>query len=864
MSSSSTTDTAPAALRRIALSRGWTVCALDSKDTIPDHVSGRTFPAAVPGCVHTDLLDSDAIPDPYLDRNDEHQPWVGQTSWRYACTFTVNAEDLASDRVDLVCDGLDTVADLTLNGRTVGRSENMHVGHRFPVKAALREGHNELVIDFAAPLPFAQDLEDRMGTMPITGCGSNPQLPHNMMRKMACNFGWDWGPALVTAGIWRPIYLETWNNVRIDAVRPLVTSANEQRATVDVHIDLDRQGDQAHETTTKVTLRDPDGEPVAETTAALDALNHKPVTLDVTNPRLWWPIGYGHAWLYTLTVELLTPEAPHPVHTWTRRIGLRTSRLVTDPDPAPTAYGQGQTFHLEVNGQRVYCKGANWIPDDCFPSRITPQHYRQQVLTAREANMNMLRIWGGGIYEDHAFYDACDELGVMVWQDFTLACACYHEHGPFPGWIDAEARYNVARLAHHASLVLWNGCNENVVGVFEWGQDWRDLREQNKPWGAKYLLETFPKALADLDPVKPYWPASPYSGTMDMSPSVEDRGNVHIWDVWNGQGDCKNYLSHTPRFCSEFGFHGPPCFATLDRSIPQDQRWYDSPAMVHHNKHSGGQPLANERMGDYFVPPENFDDWLYLAQVVQARSIAMGVEWFRALSPWNSGALYWQFNDCWPVASWSAVDGDHRRKPLWYATRRFFAEQLLTIRPSRPLPKGDPFGPLSVYLHNDHAHPWTGELHVALHRVDDDSGGRSLLTRPIDVAPRGLLKVDLPEGLELGVDAFLVASVGAERTWWWPHPDRDVPYPQPEIDATVTRQGETYDVTFEARSLVRDLCLFADRLDPDARVSDQLLTLLPGERATIQVQSDHSLSPKALTKTPVLQCVNRFGASTRE
>ena len=848
-----------AGLQRTPLVHGWTVTALEPSATaVPPTIAQQTYPAHIPGCVHTDLLAARAIPDPYLDHNDLQVAWIGNTAWRYACTFDLTDEQLGQPRTDLVCDGLDTVSTIRVNGQTVGRSENMHVGYRFDVTEALRRGTNQIAIDFEAPLPFARAMEATHGTMPYVGNGSNPPLPHNMMRKMACNFGWDWGPALVTAGIWRPIHLESWRGARLKPVRPWITRADAELATVEVQIDLETQGPAAPRKAI-VTLHDPAGRNVARAEVTLPASeHHRAVPLHIDRPQRWWPIGYGEQPRYTLNVELLDAQTGETLDHASRRIGLRTSRLVTTPDTHAHPLGQGSTFHLEVNGRRVYCKGANWIPDDCFPSRITPQRYRAQVQTARDANMNMLRVWGGGIYEDHAFYDACDELGIMVWQDFAMACACYHEHEPYASWIRDEARYNVARLSAHPSLVLWNGCNENVLGVHAWGADWRALRAQGLPWGLKYYLSTFPEALAELDPTKPYWPASPYSGTPDLNPNANEHGNCHIWDVWNGAGDARNYLSHYPRFASEFGFHGPPTYATLDRAIPADQRQHDSPAMVHHNRHAGGQPLAHERMADYFIPPDNFDDWLYLAQVVQARSLALGVEWFRALSPWNSGALYWQFNDCWPVASWSAVDGDQRRKPLWFATRRFLADRLVTIRPTAPIPPGQPFGPLSVYLHNDTDVPWSGELHAASHRFQGDNG-RSLLTRPIDVPARGLLKIDLTPDLKLPPDTFLTASVGTERAFWWPHPDRNIPYPQAELDVDVHRVTGGYRLVLIARTLVRDLCIFADRLDPQSRVSDQLITLLPGERATLTVESDKPLSPRALTTRPVLQCVNAFG-----
>ncbi|MEM9417611.1 MAG: glycoside hydrolase family 2 protein [Planctomycetota bacterium] len=845
-------------LRRINLGNNWSVTPSTNHLQVPADISGRTFTAAVPGCVHTDLLAANAIRDPYIDRNDELLQWIGETSWQYTCDFTWQPD--GADHIELCCEGLDTVAELRLNGKLIGNADNMHLGYRFDLSNSIRPGANQLVINFAAPLPYAETMQKRMGALPYAGTGSNTPHPHNMMRKMACNFGWDWGPVLLTAGIWRPIYIESWSGARIDSVRPLITRADTDFAAIDVMIDLGA-GTKLEGYQVNVTLTDPEGKHVAaEAFANLSkVVDGQPVQLEVTKPRRWWPIGYGEQPLYTLTVSLYAESNETELQAWTRKIGLKTSRLVTDPDLAEHSLGKGSTFHIEVNGQRVYCKGANWIPDDCFPTRVTPQRYRSQIETAVEANMNMLRVWGGGIYEDHAFYEVCDELGVMVWQDFTMACACYHEDDPFASWIDAEARYNITRLSSHASLVLWNGCNENVLGVYEWSEDWRDMRANGKPWGLKYYLEIIPSALSDLDPSKPYWPASPYSGSPDTHPNAEEHGNCHIWDVWNGEGNARNYLSHYPRFASEFGFHGPPTFPTIERSIPEDQRYFDSPAMIHHNRHAGGQSLANERMADYFIPPDNFDDWLYLAQVVQARSLAMGVEWFRALSPWNSGVLYWQFNDCWPVASWSAVDGDQRRKPLWYATRRFLADRLLAIRPAHPTPNGASFGPLAAYLHNDHPKSWQGTLVVMLHTVTVDSP-ELLKTIEVDVPPRGSLKIDLPPDLLLSPDMFLVGQIADTRAYWWPHPDHLVSYQPAELSFQISNPHVgIYQIGINSQTLVRDLCIFADRLASDAQVSDQLLTLLPGESTCIYIHSHEELSESSLTRYPILQCANNFG-----
>jgi beta-mannosidase len=346
-------------------------------------------------------------------------------------------------------------------------------------------------------------------------------------------------------------------------------------------------------------------------------------------------------------------------------------RLNTDPDEI------GSRFTVEVNGKPIFCRGANWIPDDCFPTRVDQARYRRRITQAVEADMNMLRVWGGGLYEAEAFYDVCDELGVMVWQDFLFACSMYPEGGRFRALVEAEARYQIARLSRHASLVLWCGNNENIWFWFTRG--WEE-KFPGRPWGAGLYFDLLPKLVAELDPTRPYWPGSPYSGSMEIDPIDDRHGNEHVWDAWNRE-DYTIYRSHTPRFVSEFGHQAPPTYPTLRRAIPADQLAWDSPAMLHHQKAREGNIKLNTRLAEHFQVPADFDDWLYLTQLNQARAIGLGVERFRSRRPVCMGTLYWQLNDCWPVSSWAAIDGDGRAKPLWFATRRFYAERLLSIQP---------------------------------------------------------------------------------------------------------------------------------------------------------------------------------------
>lgn len=856
-------------MQRIDLSKGWSVRAVNPSPDVPDAIAGRTVAADVPGCVHTDLLAAGLVVDPEFDQNEAELRWIGRTDWRYECAFEVGEDLLRHQNLELVCDGLDTVAALELNDQPLGNAANMHVAQRFDLVGKARPGRNTLAITFTSPIRFAESMRDKLGDLPAQGNGSNPLLPFNFIRKMACNFGWDWGPALTTCGIWRPIRLEAWSTARLGHVRPAVREATAEHAEVLIHADVVADDDAAY--TVTATLESPGG-------GRIVAEGSTPLKIEIPGPELWWPVGYGEQPLYTLRTSVADQDG-EILDEKTQRLGLRTVALLTDADPDESSFPvggvkRGAGMALEVNGQRVFCRGANYIPDDYFPHRVTPDRYRERIGQSLDANLNMLRVWGGGLYESDTFYEICDELGVMVWQDMLFACAAYPEAPPFPEWIEAEVRDNVGRLMHHPSLVLWNGNNENFMAVEEWDVDgvpWSEIIG-GRAWGETYYLNLIPEVLAELDPRRPYWPGSPYSGQSQADASGEtplananEYGNRHIWDVWFGPGQYRNYLAHYPRFASEFGYHGPPTWPVLERVIPGDQRAWDSPAMEWHNKMGGpGQGQSQLRMGDDFVPPAGpgtFDDWLYLAQVMQARALEMGVTWFRALSPYCSGVLYWQLNDCWPVSSWSAIDSDGRPKPLWYATRRFFAPRLLTIKPQAVTPSDKPIGQLAVYGHNDSAQRWSEPMRLRHMRVSGEVLHEQ--SWPIDVGARECQRIDIPPDWrdETG-QTFLVAgsaSTGEASAFWWFGPDKDIDYPEAKFDASVEAVGGGVRLHVEAKSLIRDLCFFVDRLDPKARVSDQMVTLLPGESATFGITHLENVTADELCQPPIMQSANRFG-----
>ncbi|MGW4599285.1 glycoside hydrolase family 2 protein [Streptomyces sp. NPDC004457] len=776
--------------------------------------------ARVPGCVHTDLLAARVIPDPYLGRNETDVAWVGRRAWTYVRHLD---HDSAHERTDLVFEGLDTAAYLTLGGRPLGTTRNMHRTYRFDVTG--RTGELEV--------RFASAYDEAAAVRAVTGERPNvyPE-PSQYIRKMACNFGWDWGPTLVTAGIWRPVRLEHWSTARLAEVRPSVTVA-EGTGRVEVRLRVERTAPGRGR-----TLRA--RAEVAGVHAEAELSGDEAVLrLDVPAPRLWWPRGYGDQPLYDLQVTL--GDATGPLDTWRRRIGFRTIELDRSPDEHGTA------FTLVVNGVRIFARGVNWIPDDAFPSRVTPQRYRARLAQAAGANVDLVRVWGGGIYEDGAFYDACDELGLMVWQDFLFACSAYPEEQPLRGEVEAEARDNVVRLMPHPSLVLWNGNNENLWGFRDW--DW-EAPLAGDSWGEGYYLGLLPRIVAELDPTRPYTAGSPWSGSWDHHPNDPAHGTHHSWEVWNRQ-DYAEYRASVPRFVAEFGWQAPPALATLRRALPGEDLAPDSPGMLHHQKAEDGNGKLNRGVTRHFrLPEDDFDRWHYLTQLVQARAVAEGIEHWRSHWPVCAGTIVWQLNDCWPVSSWSAIDGDGRPKPLLHELRRVYADRLLTLRPDA--------GSLVLAVINQAATPW--RTSVTLRRMQADGTTVAETVVEASAEPRSVARIAVPPALtpdERSAKEFLVADARSDgdeggealRALHFPVRDEEFAHPRPVYDVTVEPvpgQGDRVDVVVSAHTLVRDLLLQPDRLDPAASCDSGRQTLLPGERTRIRLSGCGSVTTDAV------------------
>lgn len=659
---------------------------------------GDWTPVSVPGDVHRALMAAGRIEDPFYDRNEEKCAWMEDREWWYRLSFDGPEEPLATDeRLLLVFHGLDTFATVWLNGEEIGRHGNMFREASFDVGALVRPGEtNTLALRFDRPL-------DHLEGVPLSEWERNPE--RTAMRKAQFGFGWDWGPRLPTIGIWRPVELRRERRATITGTHfyTLEIEPGSRRAAVAVRVEAERF---ATEEPLRASIRLAPASgmgPATEHELSLDGDGrHLCATayLTVEKPELWWTHDLGEPALYELDVAL-TGENGDGLSEHASRVGIRTVELDQSPDPDEPGT---RFFRFVLNGVPIFARGADWIPADSFVGAIPPERYQQLLKAAREANMNMLRVWGGGIYEHDVFYDLCDELGLLVWQDFMFACAAYPEEPEeFVAEVEAEARYQVRRLRGHPCLALWCGNNEN-----QWIHDrlnWH--RTDNRVPGSLYYHEILPRTVADLDGRTPYWPGSPYGGD---DHNDRRQGNVHNWEVWHGNFPRRfgekaraettpenvtylRYAEDTGRFISEFGMHASPVYETLRRAIPEDQLYHHSPAMDHRNKDKP-KNKGDNLMLTVTGLPEDLKEYVDFSMISQAEGLKFGLEHFRRRKPHCSGTLFWQLNDCWPALSWSVLDYHGFGKAGYYYVKRAYAPVLASF-------KTLPDGSVELWITND-------------------------------------------------------------------------------------------------------------------------------------------------------------------
>lgn len=632
--------------------------SLDPADwTFRAPTGNRWLPARVPGCIHTDLLRHGLIPDPFWGRNELDLQWIEERDWTYRGTFRVPVEIWAESHIELVFEGLDTFATVTLNGAPILTVENMFHRHRVDVRTHLRRGVNRLEIRFRSALAEIRgtrpDFLPREFNDPVGGCAR--------IRKQQCQFGWDWGPRFVTAGIWRPVRLEAWSGNRITSVH-LTQIHKNGTVTLRARPETAVAGGRWRLTATRP----------GETPLEADGTE-----LTIPDPQLWWPAGQGSQPLYTVTLELLDADG-RSLDVWRRRIGLRTIVLDQDPDAFAASSGGSHPlnrFGLRVNGRLIFAKGANWIPAHSFVAGLERPDYEPLLRSAAAAHMNLIRLWGGGIYERDAFYALCDELGLLVWHDHLFACTRYPADPAFLASVRREVTDQVRRIRHHACLALWCGNNETVMLNRDALAEPKAKRDY-----VRLFLETIPAVLRAEDPATPYLHSSPRLGLDDVPSSHTSSRDEHDWDVWHARKPVEHYLTKSHRFVSEFGMQSFPSLPVARTFCPPAELDILSPTFQNHQKNAGGNAIILDYVARLYRYPRDYGSLAYLSQLNQAHCMKVAIEHFRRQQPMCLGAVYWQLNDCWPVASWSSLEFGGRWKVLHHTARRFFAPSLVSAR----------------------------------------------------------------------------------------------------------------------------------------------------------------------------------------
>ena len=793
--------------------------------------SENWFPATVPGTVHTDLMANELIEDPFFRLNERSVQWVDKEDWMYETTFNASAEEVNAENQEIVFKGLDTYADVYLNHERILVADNMHRTWKCDVKGKLREGENLLEVYFNSPIKVDLPKYDQYDYTFNTG----PDQSQNggifnktlsiFARKAGYHYGWDWGPRLVTSGIWRDIDLVTWNGLKLDNVQYIQKDVNASRAemktVVRVFSDSDLQNAEVSITA--------DGKTVAtKKTALKKGMNN--VTLDYTvkKPRLWWTNGLGEPYLYDFNT---TVKAGKDEVAQSDAIGIRSLKLITKDD------AQGRSLTFELNGKPVFMKGVDMIPLDNFLPRVSHEKYDKHVLDAKAVNMNMIRVWGGGVYEDDYFYDLCDRNGILVWQDFMFACSTYPADEAFLANIRQEAIDNVERLRNHCSIALWCGNNECQDVYYGWGGRYNYYKEKGveelttKQFKDMYF-RTLPEVVDEYGGGISYRPSSPYA--FEDTPSDGVHGDAHYWGVWHGRDSIGHYNVEKARFFSEYGFQSFPEFESVKIYAPEERDWSinSEVMMAHQRAGSYANNLIKEYMDEEFRTPEDFPSFLYVGSILQGDAIKTAVEAHRRDMPHCMGTLVWQHNDCWPVASWAGRDYYGRWKAQQYYSKAAYDDILVS-----PVVINDT---LTVNIVTDRRTPAKGKFTITAMTLD----GKPFMTKSFDYTAKPLTSTevfsskvaDLLDGRNRGDVIFYTTFTTGDRTYdnvGFSTKQKHMNYTAPDYTLDVAKAGDGFDVTIGSDVFARGVFLSLDGIDNF--FSDNYFNIMPGSKRTIHV-----------------------------
>lgn len=821
------------------------VCTLHSDWTFCQVGDTLWSDAKVPGTIHQDLLNHNRIPNPFYGMNEEAVQWVENEDWMYRTSFVVTEEQLNRDAAILELDGLDTYADVFLNGALILRSDNMFVGHKVPVKSVLRKGENRLLIRFRSAVKEALPQWETNGfDYPADNDHSSKRVSI-YTRKAPYSYGWDWGIRLATCGIWRPVRLVFSDVARIEDYYVRQASVSASKADVDNRLEITNVTSQPVSALLKVAYHysTNDTKEVQKQIELRPGENTVSLPVMIDNPHLWMPNGWGEPSLYKFTASVSVDGVE--VASQERQVGLRSIRVVMEDDE------HGKSFYFEVNGHPMFAKGANFIPDDALLPNVTTERYKRIFEDVKAANMNMLRVWGGGIYEDDKFYDEADRNGILIWQDFLFACTTYPHDPLFLKRVEAEAEYNIKRLRGHASLAMWCGNNEIYEGVRYWG--WKNkytaeaFAEMNRGYDVLFR-QLLPDMVKRFDSDRFYMHGSPYEANWGR-PESWKIADSHNWGTWYGRKPFESFDSEIPRFMSEYGFQAFPEMKTIRTFAEENDFELESPVMNAHQKATIGNALIKQTMGLYYKVPAKFEDLVYVGLVLQGQGMRHGIEAHRRNRPYCMGSLFWQLNDSWPVVSWSSIDYYGNWKAMQYQSQRAFAPVLINA-----IKEGDD---LCVYLISDELQD-RDDVRLTVELMDFDgkshgkwthSGKLSANTSMLFLKKRVdefLSKQDAATSfLRFTLKAKNGASL-ADEVFYFAYP-KDQKLPEARIETSVKRRGEAIEMTLKADKLARDI--FIEVPVQGVRFSDNFFDLLPGQRKKITITSPEGYSLKDFTFT---------------
>ncbi|HIB96648.1 MAG TPA: glycoside hydrolase family 2 protein [Candidatus Marinimicrobia bacterium] len=816
----------------ITLTEGWLFRESNSSDW---------FPATVPGTVHTDLLNNNLINDPFLGNNEEDLQWIEDKNWEYKTIFFVDRELMGNDVIELEFDGLDTYADVYLNEQPILKADNMFRAWRVACKKILREGENELRIHFHSPVRVGQR---KLETSPYLIPTSNEPKPVGYQtsvhtRKAQYHYGWDWGPRLVTSGIWRPIVLSGWSSVKIRSVFYQLNKLTEANAHYSAHLEIEAAKEMqidAH-----IALNSKIAGEVTKQTKLNKGMNFLSVDFIIDNPKLWWPNGLGKQNLYQITTEVLSKG--EILDSKEERIGVKTLELIREPDDV------GTSFYFRINGEPVFMKGANYIPPDFFNPRAT-KSYEDLISAAKHAHMNMLRVWGGGVYENDDFYRLCDENGILIWQDFMFACCMVPGNKDHLENIRLEAEHNIKRLRNHPSVALWCGNNENLTGWREWGWKKQYNHSDNDSvaiWETyeELFYNILPTAVETFDPGKPYWPSSPSGKKNELQ--NRSSGDQHEWGVWFGQMPLSHYESNAGRFISEYGLQALPSLETVKQFDPQHwNNGLSSPVLTARQRSKmpwiepgfDGYDMIEHYISLEYKPAKDFESFIYLSQLAQADALKRAAEAHRRNKPTTMGSLYWQLADCWPTVSWSTIDFFGRRKAGYFAIERAYREVIISA--------SDHGDSIEVSVISERLNNFQGEAIIRLRNTEKGIYLADSIQVVTDNDQPKIIamydKIDLLSEVtaEGAILQMILLEKGAviHQNYHLFVKSKSLILTEPKIEIQTTFQNELIHLQLQSDVFVKSVELSS--IDIEGFFSDNFFNLFPGEPVKVQFQPKKS------------------------